>query len=32
MDVEAKYQYWKHNVGREKGQRPQGASTNPVGP
>jgi len=27
-DVEAKYRYWKREVGREKNQRPQAASIN----
>ena len=27
-DVEAKYRYWKREVAREKGQRPQAASIN----
>ena len=28
VDVEAKYRYWKREVGREQGQRPQAASIN----
>ena len=27
-DVEAKYRYWKREVAREKGERPQAASVN----
>jgi hypothetical protein len=27
-DVEAKYRYWKREVAREKGTRPQAASIN----
>jgi len=27
-DVEAKYRYWKREVAREKGERPQAASIN----
>ena len=27
-DVEAKYRWWKREVGREQGQRPQAASIN----
>jgi len=28
VDVEAKYRYWKREVAREKGQRPQAANIN----
>ncbi len=28
IDVEAKYRYWKREVAREKGERPQAASVN----
>jgi len=30
-DIEAKYRYWKREVAREKGQRPQAAGINLIG-